>query len=215
MDEQEAHELAPLFAAVGEALRQNQQALNQADTFNGNHGDHMVEIFEIAAQAARERGGASLAEAMEHASQLLEQRSHNGSAQVYAHGLRQMGAQFRHYQVTLGELIAYMRGVTGEGHKTENRAHNRSGDVLKALVTGLSGWSQAENGQAAQNRPLGMGALFELGMAYLQAKQRGGSRIEVLADAAASASPLSRSPLRYQSGRLAIQALLEAMQASG
>jgi hypothetical protein len=152
---------------------------------------------------------------MEHASQLLEQRSHNGSAQVYANGLRQMGAQFRHYQVTLGELIDYMQGATGERREKESKAQSRSGDVLKALVAGLSGWSQAENGQAAQNRPLDMGALFELGMAYLQAKQRGGSRIEVLADAAASASPLSRRALRYQSGRLAIQALLEAMQASG
>ena len=214
MDEQEAYELAPLFAAVGEALRQNQQAMNQADTFNGNHGDHMVEIFEIAAQAARERSAASLAEAMEHASQLLEQRSQNGSAQVYAHGLRQMGAQFRHYQVTLSELIAYMKGVTGEGREKEGEAQNRSGEVLKALVAGLTGWSQAESGPATQNRPLDIGALFELGMAYLQAKQRGGSRIEVLADAAASASPLSRSPLRYQSGKLALQALLEAMQAS-
>jgi hypothetical protein len=59
-----------------------------------------------------------------------------------------------------------------------------------------------------------MGALFEFGMAYIQARQRGGSRVEVLADAAASVSPLSKTPHRYASGKLAIQALLEAMQES-
>ena len=57
-----------------------------------------------------------------------------------------------------------------------------------------------------------MGALFEFGMAYWQAKQRGGERAAVLADAAASVSPLSKVPHRYESGKLAIQALLEAMQ---
>jgi hypothetical protein len=58
-----------------------------------------------------------------------------------------------------------------------------------------------------------MGALFELGMAYMQAKQRGGNRSAILADAAASAAPIGKLPHRYQSGKLAIQALLEAIQA--
>ena len=57
-----------------------------------------------------------------------------------------------------------------------------------------------------------MGALFEFGMAYWQAKQRGGKRAAVLADAAAAVSPLSKVPHRYESGKLAIQTLLEAMQ---
>jgi len=56
-----------------------------------------------------------------------------------------------------------------------------------------------------------MGTLFEFGMAYLQAKQRGGSRVDVLADAATSVSPLSIVPHRYESGKMAIQALLQAI----
>ena len=91
MAEPSIYSLAPLFQAVGEALRQNQPALNQADSINGNHGDHMVEIFEIAARAAQEQQAAGLAEAMAYAASLLEAQSDNGSARMYAHGLQADG----------------------------------------------------------------------------------------------------------------------------
>jgi len=81
-------------------------------------------------------------------------------------------------------------------------------------MNGLAGWGQIESGQVPSDSPLDMGALFEFGMAYVQARQRGGSRVEVLADAAAAVSPLSQTPHRYASGKLAIQALLTAMQAT-
>jgi hypothetical protein len=213
-------ELSRLFRAVGDALRREQATLNQADALNGNHGDHMVEIFEVAARAADLQRQAEMPEAMEAAAGLLEEQAHNGSAQVYAHGLRQMAAQFRRYQVTLDDLLGYVQRALAEqkdarpepGQAPESRS---SGDVLKALASGLVGWGQVESGQPAAVSLLDMGTLFEFGMAYLQARQRGGSRSEVLADAAASVSPLRQVPHRYASGKLAIQALLEAMQGMG
>jgi len=204
-------ELAPLFQAVGEALHQNREALNQADMYNGNHGDHMVEIFEIAARAAEERRDAELSEAMAYAGRSLAQQTHNGSAQVYARGLNKMAEQFRKYDVKLEDLVAYVQAALIEdGEKRAEKSSSRSGDVLKALAAGLAGWGQVD--QASSDSPLNMGALFEFGMAYLQAKQRGGSRPQVLADAAASVSPLRESPHRYLSGKIAIEALLQAMQ---
>lgn len=215
-------ELSLLFQAVGEALRQNRLAFNQADPVNGNHGDHMVEVFEIAARAAGERPVEDVAGAMEHAAQLLSAQKDNGSAQVYAHGLEQLARQLRRYHVKLDDLIAYVQGALAEvstpspagqpevGKRVETEAS--SGNVLKALMNGLAGWSQIESGQIPSESPLDMGALFEFGIAYIQAKQRGGSRVEILADAAASVSPLSKTPHRYASGKVAIQALLAAMQ---
>ena len=214
-------ELAPLFQAVGAALRQNQAAFNQADPLNGNHGDHMVEIFELAAHAAQEKSASDMAEAMLYASQLLQQTSQNGSAQMYAHGLEQIARQLRAQGVTLDDLAPAIQKALAEKKEqpekasSENDAPVRSGKVLKALLAGLAAWGQSESGQPVADQPLDMGVLFEFGMAYLQAKQRGGSRIEVLADAAASASPLNRIPHRYQSGKLAIQALLQALQQAG
>jgi len=205
--------LVQLFQSVTAVLVQNQAALNQADPFNANHGDHMVEIFQIASQAAGEKAGADLTEAMEYAGQKLVERPDNGSARVYAHGLAQMARQFRSYEVTLDDLVPYVQGLIKKEEKsTSGEADQpRSGDVLKALLAGLSDWQKVEAGQSPANSRLDMGYLIELGMAYMQARQRGGSRLEVLADAAASASPLGSLPHRYQSGKMALLALLQAM----
>ena len=146
---------------------------------------------------------------------------------MYAHGLAQLARQLRRYNVSLDDLLMYVQGAlsgdkdasveqlptpdpTATGKPAEPGAS--SGDVLKALMNGLAGWGQVENGQVPSDNPLDMGALFEFGMAYMQARQRGGTRVEILADAAASVSPLSKIPHRYLSGKLAIQALLTAMQ---
>lgn len=211
-------DLAALFQAALERLSEQQQALNQADVINGDHGDHMVEIFQVALQAARLHAQSDLAEAMEEAGQALLQLPDNGSACLYARGLQHFAGQFRQHGVSLETLLAYGRNLLRP--EKENVAHARdnsvhSAEVLKALVAGLSGWSQSVNEQADKTGALNLGALFELGMAYLQAKGRGGSKAEVLADAAASASPLGALPHRYQSGKLAIQSLLQAMADAG
>ncbi len=206
--------LASLFKAVGDVLRENREALNQADLINGNHGDHMVQVFDIAAQAASEKRDTELAEAMEHAARLLEAQAGNGSAQLYAHGLQQIAQQFRRNDLTLDDFLGFVRAALAED-KVNNRAPSeRRGDMLKALLAGLANWVQIESGRPTSDHPLDINALFEFGAAYLQAKQRGGSRSEILADAAANASPLGKSPHRRQSGKLAIQALLQAMQSS-
>jgi hypothetical protein len=206
-------DLSSIFHAVGEVLRQNRDALNQADPLNGNHGDHMVQVFELAARAADEKREAGVAVAMEYGASLLAAQADNGSAQMYAHGLGQLARQLRRYNVSLDDLLLYVQGALSKDKETGSPEQGASsGDVLKALMNGLAGWGQIESGQVPTDSPLDMGALFEFGMAYMQAKQRGGSRVEILADAAASVSPLSKTPHRYLSGKLAIQALLTAMQ---
>jgi hypothetical protein len=213
MNTESSFELAPLFQAVGQALQQNRAALNQADAHNGNHGDHMVQVFELAALAAEQKRDAGLSEAMEYAADLLQAQAQNGSAQAYARGLSQMARQFRSYGVSLDDLILYVRGALAKDKGTAQDAQQtKSGSVLKALVAGLAAWGKLESGQDIKESPLDMGALFEFGMAYIQAKGRGGDRIEVLSDAAASVTPLVEVPHRYESGKLAIQALLRAMQ---
>jgi len=151
-----------------------------------------------------------MADGMDHAAQLLREQTDNGSAQVYASGLEQMALQFRKYGVGLSDLIGYIRGALVEGEKDKGGAAG-GGEVLKALTAGLVAWEQTEREGEPKDKLLDMGTLFEFGMAYLQAKQRGGSRVEVLADAAASVSPLSSVPHRYESGKMAIQALLQAI----
>lgn len=48
-------DLVNIFQQVSQALDQNQQALNQADEFNQDHGDHMVETFRTITDAMQKR----------------------------------------------------------------------------------------------------------------------------------------------------------------
>lgn len=208
--------LAPIFQAVVQAMADHRLEFNAADPVNSNHGDHMLEIFHLAVEAAEAKQADGLAAAMEYAGVLLRNRPENGSAQVYANGLAQLGEQFLRYQIGLEDLAPYLRKVLKEekdGQPEEKTS--KSGEVLKALLTALAGWQQVEDGQEKSANPLDLGYMFDLGVAYLQAKQRGGTRTEILADTAATVSPLKKTPHRYQSGKIAILALLQALAAQG
>jgi len=82
---------------------------------------------------------------------------------------------------------------------------------LKALLAGLAGWRAVVDGKQPPHGALETGYLFDLGLAYMKAKAHGGDIAEVIAEAAISVSPLSELPHRAQSGRLAIQNLLEVI----
>jgi hypothetical protein len=176
----------------------------------------MVEIFRLAAQAAEEIKTAPMPEAMEHASRLLEGLSENDSAQVYSRGLHQLADQLGKRQLTLDDLLLAAREYLREPGESSGESAARSAEVAKALLAALADWSQVEaslsQGEAGQpGGGLDMGYMFGVGMAYLQAKQKGGTRLEVLSETVASASPLGKVPYRQQSGVLAVKALVEAM----
>jgi hypothetical protein len=211
-------DLADVFQAAEDALSRQREALNQADPGNANHGDHMLEIFQVATRAARSLPLASLSDMLEQACRLLAQLDDNASAQVYARGLEQFSQAFRDHQVEFDELAGYIQHIVQEspvedkaGRQTAMPSKgDRGAEVLKALVSGLSAWGQVENGKNPSEKGIDVGYLFELGMIYMQAKSHGGSRLNVLSEAAVNASPLSRVPHRLQSGKLAFRALLQA-----
>lgn len=208
-------DLPGLFQAVTDSLLQARDELNRADTLNQDHGDHMVEVFQIATRAASEKQDADLADAMGYASQLLSLRTENGSAQLYARGLDHLAKQFRQRQVTLDELVRYVRSYLRDKSEEEDDkddSRDRSGDLLKALLNALADWEQGESDKPDSGGGLDMGYLFGVGMAYMQAKALGGDRIEVLSETVVSASPLGQVSHRRQSGKLVVLKLLQAMK---
>jgi hypothetical protein len=205
----ESLDLEVIFQSVQRVMEQNRLAFNQADAVNGNHGDHMVDIFGVASQAAREKAGASLSEAMGYAAELLRGMLANGSAQVYALGLAQLAEQLRKYNLDLDDLLPYMRKVMEREPIGVKSA--RSGDILKAFIAALAGWQQGTDDPGKASNSLGLSYMFDLGVTYMQAKQRNATRAEVIADAATSVSPLKDKHHRYESGKLAILTLLQAM----
>lgn len=208
-------DLPGLFQAVTDSLSEARDELDQADTLNQNHGDHMVEVFQLATRAAAEKQSADLADAMQYASQLLSECAGNASARLYARGLDHLAKQFRQRRITLDELVRYVRYYLRDkaeaGGKDDSK--DRSGELLKALLSALADWEQGESEKPDSGSGLDMGYLFGVGMAYMQAKAQGGDRLEVLSETVVSASPLGRVPHRRQSGKLVILKLLQAMKA--
>jgi hypothetical protein len=205
-------EVSSLFQAVLDELTHKQSELNRADPYNQDHGDHMVEIFQIAVRAAQEKQSGSLAEAMEYASQLLQDYDDNGSAQVYARGLTCLAAQFSQRQLDLVDLAPYAQvAISGEKRENGQSTGGRSGEILKSLLSALAEWERLEAEQPGSGRGMDLGYLLGIGMAYLQAKQQGGDRLKVLAETVVSSSPLGRVPHRHQSGLLVVQKILRAL----
>ncbi|MBN1691622.1 MAG: hypothetical protein JW901_11420 [Dehalococcoidia bacterium] len=64
-------DLAQLFQSVTGTLADNRQQLNDADDNNHDHGDNMVDTFEVITQAMRERKGADPADQLEYAARML------------------------------------------------------------------------------------------------------------------------------------------------
>ena len=72
-------DLSTLFNVATQALAANQSSLNQADTENQNHGDNMVQAFQMISQAMASQQGASPSTQLNHASQVLAQNAASGS----------------------------------------------------------------------------------------------------------------------------------------
>ncbi|OGO18072.1 MAG: hypothetical protein A2Z14_07530 [Chloroflexi bacterium RBG_16_48_8] len=65
-------DLASLFQTVTQNLMGKKEVLNQADTYNNNHGDNMVEIFRVITQAMEQKKDAAPSDQLAYASQLLK-----------------------------------------------------------------------------------------------------------------------------------------------
>ena len=199
-------DLAKLFGAVASNLGEQRESLNQADTYNNDHGDHMVEIFEVITQAMQAKKSADPADQLAYASQLLRQRQ-GGSAQVYANGLAQAAQHFQGQAVTTDNAGMLIQTLLGGG-QAPAQAAGGGGDMLGALLGGLTG--QPAQGQGAADG-LDLGDLLNAGMAFMSAKQQGSSTAEAAVNALMSASPLGQSPHRKESGAMVANTLMQVL----
>ena len=132
-------DLATVFQAVSENLAEHQTSLNQADSYNHNHGDNMVEIFGAINEAMDAKRGKKPAEQLAYASQVLEKRSQSGSAKMYASGLSQASQQFKGKAVTpdnVGMLLQSLLGGQAQGQGSSGAAPDLLGSLLGAAAGG-------------------------------------------------------------------------------
>ncbi len=143
-------DLVNLFGAVVQNLSQNRQALNQADTFNHNHGDNMVAIFETVTKALEQNQGAAPAVQLLQASKALAPNQ-SGSAQVYANGLAEAARQLQgQKQITPENAMTLVQALLGGGQGAA-----QGGDAAASLLGALLGGNAPSQPQEGAGDLLG------------------------------------------------------------
>lgn len=146
--------LANLFKSVAGSLTAQKQTLNEADTYNHDHGDNMVQVFNVISQAMQAKKNATPADQLAYASQLLRQQT-SGSAQVYAQGLSQASNEFKgQKQVTPNNAINLIQALLGGGQASTAQPQSGMGDLLGSLLGG-GNTAQAQQPQGGVGDLLG------------------------------------------------------------
>lgn len=229
-------DLAKLFKAASKSLVENQTALNQADDYNHNHGDNMVEIFKLINKAMTAKKTASPSDQLEYASELLAKKGTSGSAAAYSQGLSRAAQQFQGRQVSAENAVELISSLMGSktaqqqgggsaadligtllGGSTQSQESDTSGDMLGSLIGGLMGGSGKSQPQAGSSG-IDANDLLNIGMQLFQAYQsssgkssgQGSDLAGTLLDTLLSGSAMSSSSHRTQSGKLVADALLTA-----
>ena len=194
--------LLTLFQGVASTLQKNRSSLNQADTHNSDHGDNMVDIFELISQAVGEKKDTPAADQLAHAGKLL-QGMKSGSAQEYAKGFSQAANQFQGQQLSTDNVGSLLQTLLGGGQAPA--ASDESGDVLGSLLSGLTGGSQGDDSG------IDAGDILTAGLAFFSSKQRGESNLEAILDAVVSGSSMGQVPHRAQSSKLVMDSLVQML----
>jgi len=199
-------DLGSLFNVATQALAANQSSLNQADAENQNHGDNMVQVFNMISQAMAGQKGAPPSQQLSQASQYLAQNGKSGSAQVYSQGLAQAAQQFQGQSaVTPDNAMMLVQSLLGGGQPS---APQGGGDLLGAL---LGGGQSAPQGSSQDQSGLDLGDLLNAGMTFMNAKQQGQGNLQAGLSALLAAGPMGQKPHRQQSGQVVGNALLQAI----
>ncbi len=132
-------DLVKLFQTTSKTVGKNRESLNQADEYNHDHGDNMVQIFNVITEAVKAKKKAEPSTQLAYAAELLQQRSKSGSAQLYSQGLANAAQRFQGKQVTKDNAVQLIQSLLGGGQSaqaTQQPAANAGADLLGALLGG-------------------------------------------------------------------------------
>lgn len=200
--------LSDIFQSVSGALASQQSDLNKADDYNHDHGDHMVQIFDLVQQAVSQKSDGSIADQLTYASKMLTKEADSGSAKLYADGLANAAKSFTGSELNadnLGTLVKSLMSV----ESNQESVQSSNGDMIGSLLSGLMGNQASSNDE---DSGLGMDDLLRAGLAFMQSKQGGDSNMEAAMDALMAASPMGQSSHRSQSGSIVASTIMSFAQ---
>jgi hypothetical protein len=143
-------DLAKAFQAVTKNLVQNQADLNKADEYNHDHGDNIVQVFDMITKAVKAKKGADVSEQLAYASQYLAKNNKSGSGQAYSQSLADAASQFKGQQLTPDKSVGLINALLGGGQDSaSSQAVSPAGDLLGALLGGGQSSSETQPASAA------------------------------------------------------------------
>ena len=195
-------DLSTIFKAVTDRLTDEKNTLNDADTYNHDHGDHMVQIFDLIQSAVSQKSNQSIADQLEFASEVVDEKAESGSGKLYSQGLLNAASNLSGSDLDANAISTLVKGLLNvdETQKPEKKQDN----VLGSLLSGLMGSSESTSEESA----FGIDDLLQAGAAFFQSKQEGDSNQEAILEAVLAASPLGESSHRSQSGSLVASTIM-------
>lgn len=175
--------LPQIFQSVTKALVENQQSLDQSDTYNQNHGSNMVQTFQTITDALEKKKGSSDGAALAYAAKTLARQANSGSSQLYAEHLGSAARQFKGKTVDDRGALQLLQTLIGGSQAASAPASVQppttggqevsSDALLGALLGGAAGEQGASQGDSSSGGDL-LGTLLG-GMTGGQGASQGGS----------------------------------------
>ncbi|MGB4596165.1 MAG: DAK2 domain-containing protein [Anaerolineaceae bacterium] len=148
-------DLSTIFGEITKTLVANQQALNDADKTNHNHGDNMVKTFQTAKKAVASGKDKTPAQQLEYAAERLKKTAKNGSGQIYAEGFTRAAKKFEGKSLTtdsIGTLIEALMGSNQPSQPQQQSQPSQGGDG-DLLTTLLGSLVDGQTSQQPQQQP--------------------------------------------------------------
>ena len=166
-------DLLQLFQAAAGALQQNQSALNQADSYNHDHGTNMVNTFNTIVQALQQKQDAKPAAQLKYVSKQLEQKATSGSGKMFAQSFSQAANNIKGSGITLENILPLLLMILGGG---KSGTTGSSTDIIGSILGGLLGGQGTTSSQSGQGIDLGglLGSLLGGQNSTAQPSQGGG-----------------------------------------
>jgi hypothetical protein len=146
--------LANIFQTVTNTLVNNQQALDQADEHNHDHGTNMVKTFQTITSSIEKKKNSPGSDALAYAAKQVSKQATSGSGQLYAQGLANAATQLKGQTINPQSAIQLLQNLIGGGGQAAQpqTTQSGSGDLLGSLLGGLTGGGQTQQqSQASQS----------------------------------------------------------------
>jgi hypothetical protein len=144
--------LANIFQEVTKTLVNNQQALDQADDQNHDHGTNMVKTFQTITSSIEKKEELPASDALAFAAKQVAKKSTSGSGMLYAQGLANAATQLKGQTINPQSAIQLLQTLIGGGQPMQQQSTQASGgDMLGSLLGGLAGGGQSMQQQPSQS----------------------------------------------------------------